>query len=178
MPTTPASTDFTLRLADACDCAAICAVHVNSWKWAYRGLVADSALDALSAADRVPIWREALAPASAHRISLVERDGRAIGFAAWGPPRDADVGADTAELYALYLEREAAGTGAAHSLMVRARAEMCEHRYARAVLWVLAANPRARRFYEKEGWAVDGAEKTVNLRGTELQAVRYATAVR
>ncbi len=168
----------TIRLAREADCAAICAVHVNSWKWAYRGLVADAALDAISCADREPSWRQALGPASAHRIFLAERGGRALGFAAWGPPRDGDVGDGAAELYAIYLEREAAGTGAAQALMARVRSEMRERGYARAVLWVLDANPRARRFYEKVGWAADGAAKTVNLRGTELRAVRYATVIR
>jgi len=32
---------------------------------------------------------------------------------------------------------------------------------AAATLWVLTTNQRARHFYERHGWAADGAEKTV-----------------
>jgi L-amino acid N-acyltransferase YncA len=166
-----------LRRAVEADCDAISAIHVRSWQWAYRGLVPDRALDTLTAADRSPDWRLALAPGSAHRIWLAHRADQGIGFAAWGPARDRDARPGTAELYAIYLELVAAGTGVAGALMTAVCSEMACEGYARALLWVLAANPRARRFYERTGWTVDGARKVVTLRGTELEVVRYATVV-
>ncbi len=157
------------------DCDTISAIHVHSWQWAYRGLVPDRSLDTLTVTERVPIWRAALAPGSSHRIWLAERDAHGLGFAAWGPARDRDVGPGTAELYAIYLELEAAGSGVATTLLKAASSEMGDQGHSRAILWVLSANPRARRFYERNGWNSDGSRKIVNLRGTELEAVRYAT---
>jgi hypothetical protein len=38
---------------------------------------------------------------------------------------------------------------------------------------VLEDNPRARRFYEREGWALDGGRKEEELLGTIVAEVRY-----
>ena len=41
------------------------------------------------------------------------------------------------------------------------------------MLYVLDDNPRARRFYEREGWAVDGGTKREELLDVEITEVRY-----
>jgi GNAT superfamily N-acetyltransferase len=43
-----------------------------------------------------------------------------------------------------------------------------------AVLWVVAENVRARRFYEREGWRADAEEKPSGFGSTEL---RYSRAL-
>jgi ribosomal protein S18 acetylase RimI-like enzyme len=45
--------------------------------------------------------------------------------------------------------------------------------YQRAVLWVLAANNRARRFYERAGFTTDGESNILAGLGGVLE-VRYA----
>lgn len=167
---------ISVRRAGEADAEAIADLHVRSWQWAYRGLVPDAALDAMTAVERLPGWRRDLGPGTVHRVWLAEWDGRAVGFAAWGPSRDAGAPPGTAELYAIYLHPDAAGSGAAGTLLAAAREEMRAEGVGRATLWVLAGNPRARRFYERSGWALDGATKEVTLRGATLPAVRYATA--
>jgi RimJ/RimL family protein N-acetyltransferase len=42
-----------------------------------------------------------------------------------------------------------------------------------AVLWVLDDNPRARRFYEREGWTLDGERKEDEYLGLRVAEVRY-----
>lgn len=44
----------------------------------------------------------------------------------------------------------------------------------RATLWVLETNQRARRFYEREGWAWDGTTSIHQVEGSNLPIVRYA----
>ena len=46
--------------------------------------------------------------------------------------------------------------------------------YPEAVLWVLEDNPRARRFYEREGWDLDGARKEDEFLGVRVAEVRYS----
>jgi RimJ/RimL family protein N-acetyltransferase len=46
------------------------------------------------------------------------------------------------------------------------------------VLWVLPGNARARRFYERAGWAADGTEKTSEAFGVSFDEVRYRTMSR
>jgi hypothetical protein len=43
-----------------------------------------------------------------------------------------------------------------------------------AYLWVVEANARARRFYEREGWSADGAMRASSFGSTEL---RYRLAL-
>ncbi|NUL25824.1 hypothetical protein HRW17_26205, partial [Streptomyces lunaelactis] len=45
------------------------------------------------------------------------------------------------------------------------------------LLWVLKENDRARRFYEKAGFAPDGAEEPFEVDGVAVPEVRYARAL-
>jgi RimJ/RimL family protein N-acetyltransferase len=50
---------------------------------------------------------------------------------------------------------------------------MCSAGYGEAVLWVLEDNPRARRFYERTGWSLDGGVKDDSHLGVSVTEVRY-----
>jgi GNAT superfamily N-acetyltransferase len=97
-----------------------------------------------------------------------------IAFASVGPDRD---DATRGELYAIYALPEAWGTGAGHALMDEAVAALRDAGHADAVLWVLADNPRARRFYEREGWSADGTTKSEEWLGLTVAEVRYRRAL-
>jgi ribosomal protein S18 acetylase RimI-like enzyme len=45
--------------------------------------------------------------------------------------------------------------------------------YAEITLWVLEDNPRARQFYERAGWSVDGGRKAEARWGVRAPEVRY-----
>jgi ribosomal protein S18 acetylase RimI-like enzyme len=45
--------------------------------------------------------------------------------------------------------------------------------FATASLWVLEDNPRAQRFYEREGWARDGGLREEEFLGVSISEVRY-----
>jgi RimJ/RimL family protein N-acetyltransferase len=47
-----------------------------------------------------------------------------------------------------------------------------------ATLWVLEDNPRARRFYEREGWSPDGEAKSDAFLGVRVNEVRYRIHLR
>ena len=79
-------------------------------------------------------------------VAVALRRGRAVGFVAFEPGR----------LDSLYVVPDEWGSGAADLLYRYAlrRLESWPGRPFR--LWVLAENPRARRFYERRGWKADG----------------------
>jgi GNAT superfamily N-acetyltransferase len=64
-------------------------------------------------------------------------------------------------LNGLYVRPEWWGSGVAGELHDRAVAALREAGVATARLWVLEANGRARRFYERRGWAPDGSTRVV-----------------
>ncbi|MDP9237087.1 MAG: GNAT family N-acetyltransferase [Chloroflexota bacterium] len=77
----------------------------------------------------------------------------------------------------MYVTPEAWGIGAGRALMQAARDALLDLEFRDAVLWVLEANGRARRFYERAGWRPDGVTRTDDYGGVELPAVRYVQSL-
>ena len=165
---------WTIRAAAPRDAGAIAALHVASWRWAYRGLLADDVLDALSVDERAAIWTELLADDGIAGL-VAERDGALAGFASGGASRDDDATPETGEVTAIYLAEAAAGSGLARDLFSRIQEELRRRGFTRATLWVLESNARARRFYEREGWRWDGAVSDHQVQCDHQPIVRYAT---
>lgn len=164
----------TVRLATSADVRALAELHVDAWRWAYRGLMPDALRATLQVDEREAMWRKALSvPSTATRVWLAEREGRLVGFAATGEPQEAGHPPRTGELYALYQREDVAGTGVGRALMERALADLRARGFERVLLWVLDTNARARRFYERAGFTPDGATKTESFGQWELHEVRY-----
>jgi GNAT superfamily N-acetyltransferase len=103
-------------------------------------------------------------------VFVAEDDGSVVGFASCGESRDA---AAEGELYAIYALPEAWGSGAGRALMAAVLAALRTRSFATASLWVLEDNPRARRFYEREGWRLDGGRRREEFLGVAIDEVRY-----
>jgi ribosomal protein S18 acetylase RimI-like enzyme len=79
----------------------------------------------------------------------------------------------TGELYALYVAPDWWSAGVGRALLETVVAALRAAGYRRAVLWTLTGNARARRFYEKAGFAADGTTNILaGLGGVE--ELRYA----
>jgi GNAT superfamily N-acetyltransferase len=110
-------------------------------------------------------------------------DGTAgiVGYASFGPERDVlgmpwphpltSAGSDgrVAELYALYVHPAWWSTGTGRALMERVLAKVCAAGYACITLWVLEANARARGFYQRAGFAPDGARHVLDDLGGVIE---------
>lgn len=168
------ASDFTIRAATVDDARAVAEIHVADWRWAYRGLVPDELLDSLSIERREEMWRGGLERGLAGwALFVAEREGKVLGFVGCGPSGDDDAEDATGEVYAIYLQPEAVGTGVGRELLARATEHLRAFGFRRATLWVLSNNARTRRFYEIAGWRADGTEKTQDWDGHQLHEVRY-----
>src|SRR4029450_3976228 len=87
-----------------------------------------------------------------------------VGIAIWGRA------GRTCELAALYVVPGAWGSGAARMLLDAVLTAMRVRGAEDAFLWVGEANARARRFYEREGWAADGGARAGPGGPRELRA--------
>jgi ribosomal protein S18 acetylase RimI-like enzyme len=165
-----------IRAARREDARAIAEVHVEGWRWAYRGLLPDAYLDGLDVDAREQMWSDALArPGDTWSCFVAEQDGRVVGFVGCGSP-DAEAPTGAGEVYAIYVRREVQGTGVGRALFDRAQAALAERGFNTGVLWVLVANDRARRFYERARWASDGTIGEHPFGDLEpLPTVRYAS---
>jgi GNAT superfamily N-acetyltransferase len=162
-----------VRRAGADDAAAIAAVNVASWRAAYRGLMPDAYLEALSVEAKRAMWAGSLArePASRKVTFVAVRGADVIGYATVGPDGESGSGL----LYMMYVAPEHWRTNAGSGLMHASREAMKRDGYRTAVLWVLEQNERARRFYERDGWAADGVSQPDDYGNTKLIALRYVT---
>jgi GNAT superfamily N-acetyltransferase len=149
-------------------------VHVGTWQGAYRGLLPDEHLDALDVARWTAGWQRLLTGERPRAAALVAvADERVVGFVDVVPSRDDDAAADTAEVTSIYVLPAAWGTGAGRALMAAAVDSSRSEGFRAATLWVLRGNERARRFYERAGWSVDGTEKDDVVAGVTVTEVRY-----
>jgi ribosomal protein S18 acetylase RimI-like enzyme len=163
-----------LRRAEPEDAEGIAAVHVRSWRAAYRGLVPDDFLVQLSVAERAAAWREQLVDEAGGRGTFVAQSRDAlVGFAAVGPTRDPFANPGTGEVYAIYVDPDEWRRGIGSSLLTQAVEDLRGRGYTSATLWVLVANDIGRRFYEQHGWQVEGARQTYPIGGVELEEIRY-----
>ncbi len=165
-----------IRRAQLRDAADIARVQVDSWQAAYLGLIPVSVLNNLSVTARTTTWRRILTgnttPGS--RTWVLDCHGSILGFVSAGPTRDDDehprrVG----EVYAIYLSPTAWGHGLGAELLDVAQDDLAGRGFVTSTIWVLAGNPRARRFYELHGYERDGAQRPVLLGNTSLPEVRY-----
>lgn len=147
---------FTIDTPTLEDVPALARIHVRGWEIAYAHLISGDEWFGQEAIDRrIEHWTHWLTPgtrAADEGVYRVGRDatGAVIGLAASWPPRDAQP-VRPRELSVLYLDEAWLGTGVARAL-TEAILEGGP-----ASVWVAEQNPRARRFYEKLGFAPDGA---------------------
>lgn len=168
-------TDVTIRPATVDDAAQIAAVHVASWRQAYRGVVAEDYLSHLDVESRTAWWREELERAGrTSKVWVAQDDGAIVGFASLGPSLDDDAERDTMQIYTIYLEPSAWGLGVARELMRTVLAAVPPG--APVTLWVMHANERARHFYRRHGFAPDGVERVEDIAGGPWREVRYRRA--
>ena len=157
-----------VRRARREDARAIAQVHAETWRDAYEHVFGAERLASVTIDARLAQWERILA-AGQSDVFVAAADG-IVGFVSTGDSRDADA---EAELFAIYVLPEAWGTGAGTALMRAGLETMRLRASGDAVLWVLDDNPRARRFYEREGWALDGERKEDEYLGLRVPEVRY-----
>jgi GNAT superfamily N-acetyltransferase len=158
-----------VRAATVEDAPAIAQVHVASWQAAYRGILSDEAIARRDEATRTEQWRQNLV----HPRTLAAlRDGAVVGFASAGPA-DHPGEEGNGELYALYVHPDEWGTGVADALIDAAEAKLRSDGFGEAMLWVLAENPRARRFYERSGWHDDGGREVFEADASAAPIARH-----
>lgn len=159
---------LSVRSATPNDAVAIAHVHVESWRSTYAGIVPDAYLAGLDETLRVKLWQEWLIGGAVVLVS--ERKSEIVGFAHAGPIREPIKTAD-AEVYSLYLLKEAQNRGIGRALLSGAAAILRQKGFNSLGLWVLERN-RARAFYERCGGRL-AASKVIEIGGSHLMEVAY-----
>jgi GNAT superfamily N-acetyltransferase len=181
-----------IRSASVADAAQIGAVMRASWQAAYQGIIAPEVIGRVTANDGGARVRQSFRTRPWQKTFVaVAEPGAAdgiVGYAFCGPEQDV-LGApwphplspegqqgQVAELYALYVHPAWWSTGTGRALMDRVLDTASAAGYSSVRLWVLRDNARARRFYERAGFAPDGASHTLEGLGGVTE-IRYRRAL-
>ncbi|MEV0971271.1 GNAT family N-acetyltransferase [Microtetraspora glauca] len=169
---------FSVRRGEPADAEEVLRVKNTSWQAAYRGLLPDAYLDALVVTPgAVAHWRAMMAD-PLRGVVVGEAGEEIVGLSAFGPVEDPvrDGGPDC-EIYAIYALREHWSTGLGRALMTRSLDRLRELGHREVGLWAFEANARARRFYERIGFALSGRVQTMDVSGASFPEVHYRMAL-
>lgn len=145
---------------------------MRSWQVAFAGLVPQHYLDTMDPSHEESGWKSRIAAAQwpSSGLLVAETEAGIVGFASFSASEEISA---TAEIGTLYAVPEVWGAGIGKQLMAAALMTLRQADYAKAVLWVLEDNERARRFYEAAGWRPDGAAAVDTTGGAALNKLRY-----
>jgi ribosomal protein S18 acetylase RimI-like enzyme len=137
-----------VRRAEAKDAEAITAVHDSAWRYAYDGVIPARELSRIVARRGARWWDRAIRRGTA--ILVLEVGGVIAGYATVGPNRARNL-TQKGEVYEIYMLPEYQGVGLGTRLFLAARRELARFGFDTVVVWALADNDNACRFYRNAG---------------------------
>jgi GNAT superfamily N-acetyltransferase len=164
-----------MRFRDAtlADASQIAALHADSWRRAYRGMLSDEYLDGDLESERARVWTDRLTtPNPKQRVVLAEISDRLAGFACAFGSEDPQLGT---LLDNLHVRHDFQNQGIGAKLMLQI-ASWCQSEFAEQglFLWVLEPNLQARLFYEHLGATKAGEEVWHSPDGGAIPSLCYA----
>ena len=148
-----------MRCAQPGDAAALRDLHVETWIATYEGCLPERFYQERLAAHRVRDWAEVLGRQTELGGGvLVTRNGANItGLCQPGPTEDDDDDpAEVGHIDRLYVHPLHQRMGLGRSLLTEATRRLNALGMSAVTLWALEADERARAFYERLGWRLDG----------------------
>ncbi|HEY3220029.1 MAG TPA: GNAT family N-acetyltransferase [Gemmatimonadales bacterium] len=167
---------MTIRRALSSDAETVGRIHVESWNVAYRGIMPDDVIARTDLAYRTAFWAERIADQE-WPVFLIEEQGQCVAFCQMIPTKDADDDAKrVGHITSLHVLPHLRGHGHGRILMDHVLAEFRRRGFTEVTLWVLEENWKARRFYEKHGFQLDGGSRRYGK--TNVPEVRYRIRLR
>jgi ribosomal protein S18 acetylase RimI-like enzyme len=159
-----------IRQAGPDDAAAVAAIHCESWRSAYRGILPDVYLDQEAPAERLRYWRAKLAAAKEGGfVLLAVNGGDPVGFVAVSRPGEPGYDAD---IDSLHVSPDVRGGGVGRRLLGAAAQRLLTEGAGSACLRVYDANEAAARFYRRLGGMAD-ATGIDPFAGADMPDTRY-----
>lgn len=166
-----------IRPAQPQDSLAVAKVHVRSWQVGYQYLLPQDYLDSLNPEDRASRYDFANTD-PARPKTFVAVEGEVIsGFVTISTAIDVDT-SGCGQLSALYVDPDRWRRSVGSRLLVHAHAQLSAAGCRQAVLWVLAGNDRAERFYQHHGWVADGNRRRDLVWNIAIDELRFRTRLK
>src|SRR5579859_7033031 len=150
-----------IRQATVADAAAIGKVQLASWRTMFHdsGIDAAAYLAEFSDEERAEDWNELLNAPGNQLIFVAESDDAEIVGFALGIPESSPDGKYASELSIVHLLPAYRNQGIGRQLFAAVARNLKDEGRGSLFLWVLSGNTGARRFYERLGGQLFGANK-------------------
>jgi ribosomal protein S18 acetylase RimI-like enzyme len=159
-----------IRQATSKDTAAIARIHIDMWRIAYDGILAENYLRELSYSRSRLQWQILLERHAGVLLVADSTEDGVVGFAAGGAERTGAFGVD-GELMALYVLTSHQRQGIGSKLTVDMARRLGDNGRKGMIVWVLSDNP-ACRFYTTLG-AIEAGEQLVGVGDQQYRETAY-----
>ena len=158
------------RWSTGADDRGLADAHREAWRYAYAGIIPGLTLERMISR-RGPNWWARMHDRG-FRALVLDCDDTLSGYATLGRSR-APGPRPCGEIYELYLRPECHGCGLGRRLFDEARLELGRHGLRRLMVWALAENALACRFYRAMG-GVESARCQDRFCGVPLDKIGFA----
>ncbi|WP_077081736.1 GNAT family N-acetyltransferase [Mycobacterium numidiamassiliense] len=145
------STDVKIRRAGPTEFAKVADMHYPVWRRSWAGMIEDYLLDVIGTPK---LWAEVKYPEAVNRpgwgMWIAEARNKILGMSIYGPDFST---ANTTRLEALYTADEAKSLRIGVRLLNKA---VRSNPSSDVILWCAEKNEKARQFYEKHDFQLDG----------------------
>ena len=162
--------DVSVRPARAEDVPEIARIQLDTWRLAYREVLPEPVLDALTVEAATEAWASAVGapPSPAHHVLVALEQHWLVGFAAVVPDEEEATAAFGPILVEPRWGRRGHGSRLLAAAVDHARADGMR----RAVAWVPEADRTTQAFLTSAGWEPDGFARGLDTGAGELREVR------
>lgn len=168
---------YSVRPATVRDAKTIAEIHIASSRAAYKGLLPDEQLNALSAEKREQFWRDAI-QFMEPQVQVATEGEQIVGFVGFDRSRDKGTPSTTGEIWAIYVDPAHWDKGAGVALWDAANDGLKEEGCTKVTVWVPVRNERALRFHELAGFKREMTSlKTVAVGTVKLEEIRLKREV-
>ncbi|MEV5026701.1 GNAT family N-acetyltransferase [Paenibacillus sp. LPE1-1-1.1] len=160
-----------IRWAQLEDIQELGLVHSEAYRNAYQGIIPDEYLNQVTPNVREEYFHTVLTQGE-ELVAIALIDKKTVGCIVLKACSDDDIQSHSGEITAIYLLQKYRGIGLGKTLLKWGIERLKAFGCTTVAIWVLRENHNAIRFYEKQGFVRDGAERLIS-RGKELIQFRY-----
>jgi len=157
------------REATIKDAAGIGYVDVVAQQVAYREFLPAAHLESMSVSDRTQAWHDFIQSDDPTQLFVAEHEECVVGFVRAGNCNAPDMG----YIYDLFVLPDYWGKGVGEGLMKETYKIIQGYGHKSALLYVFSDNARARRFYERLGWSLNGKIYDKEISGETVRFLCY-----
>lgn len=166
------TTTYTVRPATLRDAKAIAELHNATVQEAFKGLLGDTKIPAMTQEKRQAYWREAI-EYSEPQVHVAMDEDKIVGFVGFDRCRDKGTPPTMGEIWAIYAAPAYWSKGVGLTLWDAAREGLQEEGCSHVSVWVPIANERALRFHELAGFKRElNSAKTVPIGAVRIEEIR------